>query len=129
MVRVMDLHPPPALHFFECRTGIVKPTLVVPKDPATLISHPDELRHVIRQHAKALFALTQFFGNQTLLLDFFAVTRLALGLLLTGVHLTPIHLSLQFSPAVGGWITSLLVDPSSRRRPSFATALQAMNGL
>src|SRR5688500_7663827 len=56
VVGMMDFLPSPSLHLFEGRTCIFVPTPVVPKDPSRGIGHPGELRHMVGQRPKPLFA-------------------------------------------------------------------------
>src|SRR3982751_4751277 len=42
-IRVMDLLPAPALHLLECRSGVIVPAVVVPKNVTFTVGHPGEL--------------------------------------------------------------------------------------
>src|SRR4029077_362261 len=60
MVGVENLLPAVALHFLRIGAGVLEPAAVVPRDPADLVRHPDELGNVVGQRAEPLLTFARF---------------------------------------------------------------------
>src|SRR5580704_534317 len=59
MVGMKHFLPAGASHLRQRSAGVIKPSLVVPEDPAFLVGHPGQLGNIIRQGTEALFTFTE----------------------------------------------------------------------